>query len=93
MKKQDLNKKMKNIKDFKPTGIDGKEVVIADLSRLIGNAIFQSQIVNDISILSAAQKIYLNEDFEVTEALIESAKATNFIMPWLKLRLVEWLEE
>ena len=71
-----------NIKDFKPTDLDGNEIPMQDGNKLIGNAIYFAS--SDISICEVARKIYASEDFESSEALIESVKnASRSLAPWL----------
>jgi len=71
-----------NIKDFKPTDLDGTIIPMQDGNKLIGNAIYFASA--DISICEVARKIYKEEDFETSEALIESVKNANrSLAPWL----------
>ena len=80
-----------NIKDFEPTDLDGNKIAMKDGNRLIGNAIYFAS--SDISICEIARKIYKEEDFETSEALIESVKNTNKqLAPWLIDQLIIYLK-
>lgn len=71
-----------NIKDFHATDLDGNEIPMKDGNKLIGNAIYFAS--SDISICEVARKIYKEEDFETSEALVESVKnASRSLAPWL----------
>ena len=81
-----------NIKDFKPTDLDGNLIPMKDGNKLIGNAIYFAS--SDISICEIARKIYKEEDFESSEALMESIKnASRSLAPWLIEQLSAFLNQ
>lgn len=95
MKKQDLqkkaSKKLKNIKDFKPTDLGGGEIQIEEKNKLFGNHIYFA--AQDISVFETAKSIYNELDFEVTEELISTLKNVKQIVPWLLFQFENWLKE
>ena len=71
-----------NIKDFKPTDLNGDEIPMNGGNKLIGNAIYFASA--DIQVCEIARKIYNEEDFETSDSLIESVKNTSrSLAPWL----------
>ena len=73
---------MKNIKDFKPIDLNGNEIFIKDINKLIGNSIYFASV--DISACEMARSIYREEDFETSDVLVESVKnASRSLAPWL----------
>lgn len=83
---------MKNIKDFHPTDLDGNKIPSPDANKIIGNAIYFAS--SDISICEVARKIYKEEDFESSDALIESVKNANkSLAPWLLDQLITYLNK
>ena len=83
---------MKNIKQFSPEDLDGNKINVQDIQKVIGNAIYFASA--DISVCELARKIYREEDFETSEALVESVKNTSRqIAPWLIEQFVAYLED
>ena len=81
-----------NIKDFKPKDLSGNELPMQDGNKLIGNAIYFAS--SDISICEVARKIYKEEDFESSDALIASVKnAQTSLMPWLIEQFTNFLKD
>jgi len=80
-----------NLKNFTAKNLDGEPVIVNDLNKLVGNALYFT--ARDISVLEKAKQIYREEDFEVDAALIEAIKGTEkTIALWLISQLVEYLQ-
>jgi len=79
-----------NIKQFAPHDLGNNPVNITELNKLIGNAIYFASA--DISVCEIARKIYNEEDFESSPLLIESAKNSRNIAPWLIEQAVNFFE-
>jgi len=79
-----------NIKQFAPHDLGNNPVNITELNKLIGNAIYFASA--DISVCEIARKIYNEEDFESSSLLIESAKNSRNIAPWLIEQVVNFFE-
>jgi len=82
----------KNLKNFSATSLDGEKVIVNDLNKLVGNALYFT--ARDISVLEKAKQIYKQEDFSVDEALIEAIRGTEkAIALWLISQLVDFLQD
>lgn len=80
-----------NLKNFTAANLDGDPVVVTDLNKLVGNALYFT--ARDISVLEKAKQIYKEEDFEVDDALIEAIRTTDkTIALWLIEQIVQYLQ-
>lgn len=82
----------KNLSLFTATSLDGEKVIVNDLNKLVGNALYFT--ARDISVLEKAKQIYKEQDFEVDAALIEAIRGTEkTIALWLIEQIVDFLQE
>ena len=81
----------KNLSAFTATSLSGEAVIVNDLNKLVGNALYFT--ARDISVLEKAKQIYKEQDFEVDPLLIEAIRGTEkTIALWLIEQLVTFLQ-
>lgn len=82
---------LKNITRFIPTDLDGNKIEVDGMNKLFGNSLYFS--AQDLAICEVARKIYNQDDFDVSDAILESVKASKTVVPWLVDQFVKYLQE